>query len=110
MNALSVRPFANGFEWDNWQAANCEQCPIAYDPETMRDYACPIQAALDWASSSDGTIAGEIAKRMGFSDAVKARLGWPCKERLLVERGGGTLPVDEQMRRAGAMMLPGLEI
>jgi hypothetical protein len=107
-----IRPFSNGFEWDCWQERNCEVCPLAYN-ERARRYDCEIQEALDLASIDDGTISAVIATKMGFPGDRSTRLGWPCAHRLKVRDFGPSgiqvLPIDQQLRAAGAPMLPGME-
>jgi hypothetical protein len=76
-----LRPFSSGFEHRAWTERNCAICPIAYDTD-KREWRCTLEAALDLASITDGTITRAIADRMGYNDATMFQLGWPCQERL----------------------------
>lgn len=73
MPETGIRPFANGFEYDCWTEANCEECSRR---------RCTIKRAIEEAASTDGTICREMARRMGFDQSRITRLGWPCPEKI----------------------------
>lgn len=68
-----IRPFSNGSEYTSWLQRNCYRCP--------KQNACDLEYALSSACVLDGTITPQIASRLGYSDAVRATLGWPCREK-----------------------------
>ena len=78
-----VRIFSNGFEYEAWTERNCDRCPKAG--------ACEIEEALSSACVLDGTIAPEVAERLGYREDLRATLGWPCKERT----AGPTVPPEQ---------------
>jgi hypothetical protein len=96
-----IRLFANGFEYDCWQEANCDGC-ILYDPDEPP--TCDLDAAIGEAMFTDGKVPAEIAARMGWTPECRAILGWSCKERLTEPR-----PAAVERIRAGAAMLPGFD-
>ena len=97
-------PWSNGTSWGDWQSRNCDRCPLSYDnnDETWR---CDLEKSIYYNGMVDGTLPVDIARRLGVTDSVND--GFACKERLLLERNGGTIPADVLMKRAGAPMLPG---
>ena len=97
-------PWPNGTSWDYWQSRNCDRCPLAYD-RNNETWACDLEKSIYFNGMVDGTLPVAIARRLGVPDPLTD--GFACKERLLLERNGGTIPADVLMRRAGAPMLPG---
>lgn len=83
--AARTSPFANGSEFGDWCASNCDKCAKAADPDSGRASTCSIFDALHEAFFSDGTVSEEIAERMGSLDHRPPRAagfyyGWPCPE------------------------------
>lgn len=84
----TIRPFANGAQFIDWQNNNCCRCTkysFQIDPATGKTRAplndeqvCPIELALLEAGWGNGTVMPDIAKRMGFTDPLK--YCWPCGE------------------------------
>lgn len=74
-----VRPFSNGSQYDTWEAANCDRCVKNWrdDADGNPQTACEIAHALLVAFWDDGTIAAEIADRMGYESD---RSCWQCGE------------------------------
>lgn len=98
-----VHIFSNGFEWDNWEAANCDRCTKAP--------TCDLLSGGIVDSFMDGLFSQETADRMGFTPECKSILGWQCAEfsdEPLV-RAPWPKPAAHVMRDAGAPLLPGLE-
>src|SRR5690349_11014781 len=75
-------PFANGTQFDDWQACNCERC-TKYNPdaETM-DAACRLEWILSvGGETADGSVTEETALQCGYLRAdgtEETRYVWPC--------------------------------
>lgn len=75
-------PFANGTQFDDWQACNCERCtkyrPYAETP----DKACSLEWTLSiGGETGDGSVSEATARRMGFlheDGSEERRYVWPC--------------------------------
>lgn len=98
-------PFPNGTAFDIWSEHNCERCPLSYDNNEER-YRCEIERSFLDAMVGDGSIPRAMAERMGIAvNGYEPTIN--CNERLKIEQHDGMIPIDEQMRRIGAPMLPG---
>lgn len=93
--------FANGTQYLDWTARNCDRCPLAGDPSEPGSSACDIFEAIHDAAADDGTVSTDIARRMGLLDNEMAYT-WACPEfGEVVEPGADVL-----MRRLGMPELP----
>ena len=95
-----VRPFSCGTQLLDWDARNCDRClKVDYDARVSN---CQWYDELQLGLFGDGTISAEAAVAIGYPgiDAYT----WDCPERQTE-----LPPVDVQLRRAGASMLPGME-
>lgn len=72
MTALRVRPFSNGSEYRDWTERNCRDGCLFFDAEPPK---CELEFALGLAYFGDGTIAPEIARRLGCSTET---MGYPA--------------------------------
>lgn len=70
-----VHIFSNGFEWDHWEAANCDRC--------VKEPTCDLLRGGIAESFVSGDFAPATAARMGYTPDLSSTLGWPCKEREL---------------------------
>lgn len=100
-----IRIFANGFEYENWDARNCSNC--ALKPHENDLGVCDIFDAIIDSMVTDGAFSPEIAIRMGFRDACRSILGWKCAE--FRDTPAGPRPAALEMAKAGAAELPGFE-
>ncbi len=103
-DSVGVHLFSSGFEWDNWEARNCDRC--------VKQSDCDLQDAFFLDSLDhglpDGNVTLDTADRAGYSDEYIGVLGWPCKERTTEPVApSGPAPAVVEMRKAGAAMLPG---
>lgn len=74
-----TRPFSCGDELYAWLDANCSSpCPA--------HNACMLEDAIWEAYYGAGTVSAEVAAAIGYSDELRARLGWPCQARTLAPR------------------------
>jgi hypothetical protein len=73
-------PFANGSQFSDWQASNCERCK-KYNEDMLVDdpNICEIDLALLGAYLDDGQVEKDIAQRMGFIDN-REKYNWKCTE------------------------------
>ena len=101
-----IHLFANGYEYDNWEARNCDRCVKA--PTASWGGACDLNDAITEAMVTDGTFAPEIVARFGWKPEYHAVLGWPCKE-FQAEGKIEPKPAAREMADAGAAHLPGME-
>lgn len=92
-----VRLFANGEEYRTWQWNNCVRC-------TKRP-TCDLEEAMASACVLDGTVAPDVAARVGLPDGFQGKPAW-CPE---FASAAPVKPAAAEMREAGAAMLPGLE-
>lgn len=74
----NVVPFANGTQYDDWCASNCERCKKS-------DYfndgpGCDLEESLLLACFADGTITEQTAQRIGITGETQNRYVWPCGE------------------------------
>ena len=61
-------PFHCGSQFMDWIDRNCYRCAKGImDPAP---YPCELQEALDEAAALDGSLAEDIAKRIGLPDNV----------------------------------------
>lgn len=70
----TYRPFANGSQFADWEATNCERC-------AKGDDKCPFQEALWMAYFDAGTITADTARAIGYlhdNDTLDERYVWPC--------------------------------
>jgi hypothetical protein len=74
---VSVQPFYCGSQFGDWIDRNCSRCS-KYDPDEATG-ECEIDDALGMAYLGDGEISEEIARRMGYDEAVYS---WDCPERV----------------------------
>lgn len=76
-----VRPFYCGTQYYDWMFANCDRCTkgLREMPDGELVTRCEILDALSAASWDDGTVAPNIADRMGYADG-ETRYGWRCPE------------------------------
>jgi hypothetical protein len=65
-----IRVFSNGDAYRTWRHNNCSTCAKAPD--------CPLEYALVSACVLDGTIAPDIARRLGVPADGSER--WWCRE------------------------------
>lgn len=88
---MSVRPFSNGTEYQDWQDANCSGCRKSVDAigEPGDWPTCEIESALTYAYLGDGTVDQAMADRMGF----RVERTWRCAEL----DAGPPPPVDGKM-------------
>ena len=85
-DAERVRPFDSGTHYTAWMNRNCIGCS-KFDAAEYRG-RCEIDGALGEAYFGDGRVSGEIADRMGYTEA-HADTGsgrqfpwtWACPER-----------------------------
>lgn len=77
-----IRPFANGTQFADWSAANCDRCRKGIDNIGQPgDWPiCDIESALTYAYIGDGMVAPEIARRMGRSNGYLQEYVWACTE------------------------------
>lgn len=81
-----TRPFSNGSQYMDWCERNCLRCSRHTDaPGRMHDVKCDIERALSNAFWDDGSIADDIAERMGALDSRPPRQDgfsytWDCPE------------------------------
>lgn len=101
------RLWSNGFEFENFEAKNCDRCVKGFNNEE-NEPMCDLFDAIGDAMVGDGTFAPEIVARFGWKEAYRAVLGWPCKE---YQAEGPILPKPAavEMERAGAARLPGMD-
>ena len=59
-----MKPFTNGEQYERWSARNCDNCASYGTTETN----CPIALALICGYLGDGSVAPEIAERMGTAE------------------------------------------
>ena len=99
---MSVRPFSNGTEFEDWLASNCNDCRKSVDAiGKPGDWpTCEIEGALTYAYLGDGTVDQAIADRMGFDKS----LVWRCTEL----DAGPPPPVDGKMQVDAAVAANGL--
>lgn len=71
----SVRPFANGSQFGDWEESNCARC-TKYSDDAKK---CPIHYAIMLAFFGDGEITEDIARRMGYFDHPGSYV-WMCNE------------------------------
>ena len=98
-----IRLFSNGEEYRTWEHNNCDRCVKAWPGNGPA--LCDLEEALAFACFDDGTIAPEIAARLGYAGDPQF---W-CKE---YQAEGKPEPKSAArlMAQAGAPMLPGLEM
>lgn len=58
------RPFSNGTEFMDWKDNNCDDCARGHYDED-NGYRCATQAAIDFASCTDGMVTREHAEVIG---------------------------------------------
>jgi hypothetical protein len=71
--------FSNGTQYMDWTANNCDRCTKAGDPSEPGSSKCELFEAIHDAATEDGTVAHEIAKRIGLTDAG-LKYVWRCPE------------------------------
>jgi hypothetical protein len=71
-----IRPFSHMSQDADWMGRNCYRCQKFPD---ARSCTCEIYDALTVAYFTDGTIASDIATRMGYPGATGA-YPWDCPE------------------------------
>jgi len=91
-----IRIFSNGDQYRTWQHNNCDRC--------VKRPTCPLEEAIASACVRDGTIAQDIATRLGMPDDDRGR--WWCKE-LQTWGTPEPKPAAREMADAGAAELPG---
>lgn len=98
--AARVHLFSSGGEYMTWRYNNCARC--------SRLPNCDLEESIASACVLDGTISQEVASRLGVPADGRER--WWCQE-LTVGRPPQPEPVSaaEEMTRAGANRLPGME-
>lgn len=76
---MTVRPFATGTQYLNWEFQNCGRCKKAATEEEFRrgEFRCDIEKELAYGAALDGTIGDEIAKRLKIQRGLYL---WPCGE------------------------------
>lgn len=74
---MTIRPFSNGSQYDDWEGSNCDRCTKGTEAEGR--FTCPIRDALFMAFWDDGRVTPEIAQRMGRQEH-EMRYVWPCTE------------------------------
>ncbi len=75
-----VHPFANGTDYMDWNAKNCDRCnKVVYDKDDQPVSACVLFNALMESMIEDGTVSAEYGKRLGMAPG-KLHCG-PCTER-----------------------------
>lgn len=76
---IGFRPFANGSQFADWEASNCDRCTKSGDGGERGSSQCEIFEALWDADCTDGRITPDIARRMAFI-GNETRYVWPCSE------------------------------
>lgn len=74
-----VYPFHCGSQFADWQDRNCQRC-AKYNPDTYTG-DCDLDEALFEAQMGDGSMAPEMATRLGYTDETRDAYGWDCPER-----------------------------
>lgn len=99
----NIHLFSSGFEWDNWQARNCDRC--------IKNPTCELQDAIFSDELihdiPNGSVTPETAEALGYSDEYIGVLGWPCKERQT--DAAPPTPAAVEMKKAGVAQLPGFD-
>lgn len=72
-----IHLFANGTQYMDWTANNCDRCTKAGDPSESGSSTCPLFEAIYDAAADDGTVSAEVARRLGTS-ADDTRYVWRC--------------------------------
>ena len=72
-----MHPFSNGTEYGAWTAANCDRCQFGYS-EIAQHWPCDLEKAINSAYVNDGSIAMDIAERIGLS--IRGDLCTRCHE------------------------------
>jgi hypothetical protein len=111
--ARGIIPFSNGSEFDWWQSRNCDRCKkYDFDPETYTT-TCPIAEAIADMAATIAPLTQEMAIRMGYLDKSGKEVGNDCTERVIGRPEPKVppppLPVDQELKKLGAAMLPGFE-
>jgi len=78
------RPFYCGSQVADWQARNCLRCqkmPLDEDGYPTPETPCDIDREILVGMFDDGSIDGDIARRMGWSGNVD-EYTWDCPERV----------------------------
>lgn len=76
---IRFRPFANGSQFGDWMASNCDRCTKSGDGGEAGSSHCEIFEALWDADCDDGRISEDIARRMAYL-GNETRYVWPCSE------------------------------
>lgn len=69
-DATRITLFTNIDEYLTWQHNNCDRC--------VKQPACPLEEAIASACVLDGTIADDVATRLGVPSDGRER--WWCNE------------------------------
>lgn len=88
-----VSVFSCGSQYHDWQSRNCERCML-YNPETYYK-RCELELAMFDSYLGNGSLAPEIAERLGYVEGVgfwqshpvsggpEFAYTWDCPEREL---------------------------
>lgn len=97
-----IRLFANGDEWRTWKHNNCRLCVKRWPGDGPA--RCDLEEAIASASILAGTVAPEIAARLGYVGSPEFR----CQE-FQAEGPIEPKPAVYEVRKAGATPLPGFD-
>ena len=100
MAAERVRIWANGTEFEIWEHNNCDRCVKA--PTMNWGGCCDLNDAIALACVGDGTVAPEIAARLGYAGSPAF---W-CRE---FQGRGAPAPAARAVNEVGTQLLPGFE-
>jgi hypothetical protein len=70
--------FANGTQYMDWSASNCDKCAKAGDPGEAGSSMCDLFEAIHDAACMDGTVTPAVATRLGKHHSLVHV--WPCPE------------------------------
>jgi hypothetical protein len=94
-----IRLFSNGEEYRNWEHNNCDRCVKRWPGNGPA--LCDLEESLSVACIDDGTVAPEIAARLGYAGDPQF---W-CAERQTEPTPPKTAA--QEMAEAGVPMLEG---
>lgn len=75
--AKKYKPFATGFQYNDWNAKNCDSCKKGFNEKPIQGFRCDWERQLCVAFLHDGLVSEETARAIGYLDSEDCTI-WEC--------------------------------